>query len=292
MKKRVFPLLVLLLAAVLFVPVTASADMGPKRSVTVHFKNMGSELCRATLLSRSDHSGPAQAWDGRPESVQSGDPSDAVWRAFADYRDPDGYYFLQMVWTVSESGSLRWGYWPPSDFKILLYFPEADVFLSSGPLSQYAFDTQYTVDLEGRGSAHGPITQVTKSYEYGRELLGLLLRILITVGLEVAVALLFRLNEKKQLLCILLVNIGTQLFLNLLLFAADYYDGPLMAWILFVLAELAVFVLETVLYVTLLRHLSVRKRRWWVYLLYALAANAVSLAAGVCIYLLWASIFG
>ena len=40
-------------------------------------------------------------------------------------------------------------YYPPPKFKILLYYPETETFVSSGIYERYAFDTYYTVDMNG-----------------------------------------------------------------------------------------------------------------------------------------------
>ena len=74
----------------------ASADTGPKPSVRVTFENMGDELCYGTLLSKTPSTGPARAWDG----TEDGKPifngaNETVWRAFTEFKDEDGFYFLQ-----------------------------------------------------------------------------------------------------------------------------------------------------------------------------------------------------
>ncbi len=50
-------------------PLTARADTGPKPSVRITFKNMGDEVCYGTLLSETDSTGPASAWDGDPDHI-------------------------------------------------------------------------------------------------------------------------------------------------------------------------------------------------------------------------------
>ena len=86
-------------------PATARADMGPKPSVHITFENMGDEVCYGTLLSRTESTGPASAWDGNPEHIYPGQDME-IWQAFVDYEDVDGYYFLQRSWLCSESKQL------------------------------------------------------------------------------------------------------------------------------------------------------------------------------------------
>ena len=91
-------------------PMTANADMGPKASVRIQFEHMGDELCYGTLLSKEKSTGPASAWDGRTESAQKEYMDPDIWEIFVNYKDPDGYYFLQRSWKVSESKELAWTY--------------------------------------------------------------------------------------------------------------------------------------------------------------------------------------
>ena len=103
-------------------PVTAWADTGPAAAVTVTFENVGDELCYGTLLSETEGSGRWGAWNGRDNARYTNDtiidprrceaPYD-IWKAFVDYEDADGFYFLQLVWTVSETGEIAWSSSPP-----------------------------------------------------------------------------------------------------------------------------------------------------------------------------------
>ena len=120
MHVRLFMLLFYLIFTVTALPITAKADMGPKPSVRIQFKNMSDDLCYGTLLSKEKCTGPAQVWDGTARNEQLYDLDRNIWKAFVDYKDPDGYYFLQRGWTVSETGEIAWTYYPPEDFKILL----------------------------------------------------------------------------------------------------------------------------------------------------------------------------
>ena len=95
-----------------------------QRLCSIQFEHMGDELCYGTLLSKEKSTGPASAWDGRTESDQKEYMDPGIWKIFVNYKDPDGYYFLQRSWKVSESKELAWTYYPPDDFKILLYYPE------------------------------------------------------------------------------------------------------------------------------------------------------------------------
>ena len=292
MKKRMYVGLFMLLFCMIFavtaLPITAKADMGPKPSVRIQFKNMGNDLCYGTLLSREKHAGPARVWDGTARNEPLYDLDRSIWKAFVDYKDPDGYYFLQRSWTVSETGEIAWTYYPPENFKILLYYPETETFVSSGSYERYAFDTYYTVDMEGvrigsveynENLSTNERINAYRSYNYRKELLSLAVRILLTIAIEMAVALLFGFRQKKQLQILALINITTQLLLNLLLNIIHYNAGPLAFITSYVFFEFIVFALEAVLYCRFLKKVSLKKENEY-YVLYSFIANSASFWVG------------
>ena len=288
MHVRLFMLLFYLIFAVTALPITANADMGPKPSVRIQFKNMGDDLCYGTLLSKEACTGPARVWDGTSRNEQLYDLDRDIWKAFVDYKDPDGYYFLQRSWTVSETGEIAWTYYPPENFKILLYYPETETFVSSGSYERYAFDTYYTVDMEGvrigsveynENLSTNERINAYRSYNYRKELLSLAVRILLTIAIEMAVALLFGFRQKKQLQILALINITTQLLLNLLLNIIHYNAGPLIFIISYVFFEVIVFALEAGLYCKLLKKVSEKEENWY-YILYSFVANSASFWVG------------
>ena len=271
---------ILLLSAFPLLPV--SADTGPKPSVTVTLKNAGSETCYGTLLSKKPNSGPFVAWDGDEEHLrqeQEDVPGEVV-RAFLDYEDRDGYYFLQNSIRKVET-ELYWGYYPPESFKLLLYFPETGNFAVSGICERYAFDSYFTVDMAEYEAGGNSLLNIRKAHRWGQSLLSLAARILITVAIEIVIALLFRIRDKKSLLFILAVNLLTQIGLNLALNLIVYRFGIFGLIAGYILLELAIFILEAALYSTLMRKLTDSPRPAGIYVIYALAANAASFAAGI-----------
>ena len=197
MKRKVFAFL-LCFVVVMAMPITARADMGPKPSVRIEFTGIEGETYYGTLLSKHKSTGPASAWNGSPEYAhyKPGDEGYEIWHKFVEYQDTDGYYFLQEWWDCSDNNQLNWTYYPPTPFKILLYFPETDTFYVSPIYERYAFDSYFTVDL----SAYDidPIL-ASKSYDYTWEIISLVARIVLTIALELGIALLFGYREKKVL---------------------------------------------------------------------------------------------
>ena len=301
--KKTSKIVVMLLCAVFIITnlsLTASADTGPKASVRILFENMGDELCYGTLLSKYESTGPNSVWDGDEDHIHNYNLDLEIWRAFVEYKDTDGDYFLQTGWKVSNTKEIAWTYYPPPSFKILLYYPETETFAVSGIYEKYAFDTYYTVDMNGVNIGSVEYNEdlstneridAYRSYNYMQEILSLVARIVITIAIEMAVALLFGFRKKKQLLVLASVNVITQIILNLLLNVINYNSGPLDFVLYYILFEIFVFATEAVLYCTILKKVSENPKKNWYYVLYALVANAVSFGAGFIVAQMLPGIF-
>lgn len=235
--------------------VTASADTGPKPSVRITFENMGDTLCYGTLLSLEPSTGPDSVWDGTEEGkyIPGGVPEE-IWRAFVDYEDTDGYYFLQCLWRVEQTKTLNWTYFPPKNFKILLFYPESGAFVCGEKCERYAFDSYYSVDVSPSAlvaAASGEPISVEKNYDYSGEFFSLLFRVLVTVAAETAIALLFGFRQKRSFRILAGVNLCTQLLLNGCLNAVAFASGAAEIFTPYLLAELLVFAVEAAAYVLL-----------------------------------------
>lgn len=254
----------------------ASADTGPKPSVRVTFENMGDELCYGTLLSKTPSTGPAEAWDGTEDGKYFFNGADeTVWRAFVEYKDPDGFYFLQWFWRTDEKKTLNWRYYPPQTFKILLYYPDratksgaadnsagastrdsettaaSGAFCVSDVLKRYAFHSYYFVDMRNvQSETIGTIAKIsaTQGYDYSAEILGFFVRFIVTLGVETLLALAFGLRTKRAFLTVLAANGATQVALNILLNVQLHFNNVYEVFPLYFFAELLVFVAEAALY--------------------------------------------
>ena len=286
-------------ALLLLMLLPAHADMGPKPSVVINLEHGPESPCYVTLLSIRYSTGPASSIyrpgpDGVREETPSGYPDFHlegseydVYLAFRAYeeQDPDRLYFLQ-EFALAEDGFYRWGYYPPERFKVLLYFPEMEAFaVTEELLDRYAFDSYFTIDLSGVDLIPGgTVTSLNavKSYDYTWELISLAARVVLTIGVELAIAWWFGFRARKQLILILAVNFVTQFGLNLALNIRAYQKGTLFILIPFLWMEIGVTLVEWIVYRRELPRLAgtgraESKKR---VLAYAVAANAVSLVLG------------
>ncbi|MCD8066888.1 MAG: hypothetical protein LUE15_06955 [Oscillospiraceae bacterium] len=287
--KRALTLLLLALTLTLALPTAAFADTGPKPTVQVEFTDMPDEVFYATLLSETSSTGPYSVYDGTEDNdgwrgEYGSDSFDReIWRAFVDYEDADGFCFLQVYWSSSETGELKWTYRAPEVYKILLYFPESGDFCVSPVYERYAMNSSYTVSLADWQS--GEIS-AERSYDYTQEIISFLLRCAVTIAVELAVALLFGLRGRRLLELIAVVNVITQVLLNILLSRYIHMNGcsgtaAFIFGVFYLALEIIVFLIEGAVYCRLAPRRSEReltRGRLW---LYAFTANAVSYLLGV-----------
>ncbi|MBR3754287.1 MAG: hypothetical protein IKK49_04180 [Clostridia bacterium] len=165
MKRALTKIVPVVLILSLVFSFTAFADTGPKPSVVIELVGLDGRECYGTLLSEDESYGPNRAWKEGEEMYAYHEDDPGIWRKFVDYKDSDGYYFLQQFWNCTENEGFKWGYYPPDPFKLLLYFPETDTFAVTPIYESYAFDSYYTVDVSKVGvkSALEAVTQASSN---------------------------------------------------------------------------------------------------------------------------------
>lgn len=306
MKKRLLPFIGMLILLLHF-SLPVAADIGPKPSVVVDFEGLEGNHYYVTLLSETSSTGPYSALGSSSVLYPNGDPDYPIFAKFTQYEDDDGYYFLQYFENCTETQRFSWSYYPPQRFKILLYFPDVDRFaVSSEIYERYAFDSYFTVtvaDVHTPASAGSTSSSTTPgmtdttvsppavppgtitalpSYDYRSEILTLAVRTLLTIAIELGIALLFGLREKRLFSFIAVVNVVTQILLNIALNLAGYTSGPWAFMGTYILLESLIFVLEALLYIWFANRQSsgtfISKTRL---ILYALFANGISFGAGL-----------
>lgn len=290
--KKVVTMLICMFVLCMSYSNVSRADFGPKPSVHVNFENLGEELCYATLLSERESTGPATAWNGiESDAMHNGNENYSwaeldyeTWKAFVDYKDANGFYFLQEGWRVDETKELIWSYYPPYTFKILLYFPESGNYFVSETYQRYAFASYYTVDLEEMKISEGTeILVAEESYDFTWEIISLVARIIATILIELAIAYAFLYKNKKQIRFITIVNLVTQVILNVALNIVNYRSGFLVFCLAFVGYELIVLLIEVLVYQNTLPKWDTKKRMRYLPALYALVANVASCLLGFLI---------
>lgn len=289
MKKRWCSILTALL---LLLPLTAmpvSADAGPKPSLVVALEGLEGRTCWGTLLSQQEGTGPYSRFYG--EEAAEDPAEDRALRALLPLEriDSEGFHLLDFVEDCS-NGELSWTYYPPHTYKIALWFPEENALAVSGVYHRYAFDSYYRLDLSGveltpEGIVELEAARLQRDYPYGASLLALAGRGALTLGAELLLALAFGLRTGRALKWVAVVNLATQLGLNLALELFTYCNGALegmmaiLALPVYLAAEVAVTLVELRIYrrkLTGERGLSGRRIT-----AYTWTANLCSFLAGV-----------
>jgi len=275
-----------IISTLICVSIPVSADVGPKPSVSVSIRGLPAEVVYyATLLSETSSNGPLQAFQGEiPKSDDQGELPD-IWEKFVRFEDPDGFYYLQEHWSLQGNGSFSWGYYPPDTFKLLLYFPEYDSFVVSERTERYTFESTYIADLKDIDYQTPGTTSVVNIEPADPHFIiaisDALIRIVLTLAIELLLALAFGYRAKKQLIFISIVNIITQLLMNAVLVFFRHEAGFFISALSYVLMEFFIFTIEAELYAIFLKPLSEKPISRGKTVLYAFVANFLSCIIGL-----------
>ena len=280
--RKTLPILIILLLLVL-IPSTAMADMGPKPSVNIEVNNLKeNQEVYITLLSKEESTGPfskVTELQSHEEYLEDG------FNKFKSIEDRDGYYFLGNLDLLKGNGIYSWSYYPPQDFKIALYFPEQNLVLISKPYTRYAFNSNFKLnykdmDLKDEVYYFDNEISITKVRDINEEIKSFLLRLVLTIIIEYLVALAMFRPTKYQTKLIIKTNIFTQVLLNLAISLILYFHGFLAFAIIFIPCEIAVFIIEGIIYKKRLNQNLPENKKPAMPMLYAFIANLISAGAG------------
>lgn len=276
--RRISMVLILMAALGIY----AFADFGPKPSVVVEFENAGDREYYVTLVAKEDKLG--SPYSRITDEDEQHDVNIDVWNRFMHYEDPDGMVFAGNVQKLTGDGAYVWGYYPPSEFRVLIYFPDTDSFVESSEiLEQYAFDSYYQMDFndlpENWNDAVAAIP-VTRKYNLLWQITAFLLRLAVTVAVECLLAVLFGFKGKRQMLLVLAVNCATQLAMNLLIL--DESVGLFVFYVLqYALIEVGVILAEGLVYCLALPKLATPEQNRNIHpIAFAFFGNVASFSLG------------
>ncbi len=269
-------LFICLIGFIILPSYNTKADVGPKPSISVEINGMEGIEYTITLLGKSV---------SPPYRCDFSDEDCIKYNPIIDFTDDKGYQFAGRYWEEEGNTTISWNYYPPNPFKILI-ITENNTYYISEEIERYAFNAYYKIDmkevLDEGNSNMIQITDIERDFNFGKEIPSFLLRVLLTIVIELLIALLFLYKKKKELLFILIVNVFTQIFLNLMLNLSDFKSGLYVAIYTYILLELAVFAIETICYGIKFKDKSIIRT-----FLYAFIANVSSFAFGFLIYVIF-----
>lgn len=280
MKRRLFCGSILALLLVCLLPLWAAADTGPKPSITVTPEGFGEDACYLTLLSQTETTGPWSKHESFAASKDSyGDPEadEAIWTAFNDYQDAEGFFFLGCYGEVTGGQMFCWSYYPPDTFKVLAYFPDSGTFAVGPVTERKEFSARYTVSP----SETGETLLIERARNQEAENKSFVGRLVLTVALELAVAVVFAFRAKRQIITIVCMNLITQVGLNQAITHLFPVVSSRWYWPGLLVLEVLIFLVEGAVYARLLprwkKDPAAVCHPWG----YALAANVASFGVGL-----------
>lgn len=280
MKRRLFCGSILALLLVCLLPLWAAADTGPKPSIEIMPEGLGEGYYYLTLLSQTESTGPWSKQESFAESQDSYGASEedkAIWTAFNDYEDADGFSFLGCYGQVADGQVFSWSYYPPDTFKVLAYFPESGTFAVGPVTEREEFVAKYTVTRSEQGNEL--VTEKFQNHEKERK--SFVKRLVFTLLLELAFAFDFKFRAKRQILLIVCMNVLTQVGLNLALLHLFPLVSSRWYWPGLLALEVLIFLVEGAVYARLLprwkKDPAAVCHPWG----YVLAANAASFGVGL-----------
>ena len=170
-----------------------------------------------------------------------------------------------------------WSYYPPDTFKVLAYFPDSGTFAVGPVTDREEFSARYTVSP----SETGETLLIEKARNQEAENKSFVGRLVLTVALELAVAVVFAFRAKRQIITIVCMNLITQVGLNQAITHLFPVVSSRWYWPGLLALEVLIFLVEGAVYAKLLprwkKDPAAVCHPWG----YALAANVASFGVGL-----------
>lgn len=272
--KKYFAIMFIIIVASLCFPISASADMGPKPSIKIIISNPPTGEYYLDLL--VDYSGENlhKSSDGlkyNPEKIEILKTyRDGIWRP-ALLTGTSTPLWGKLIGNPDGNKMIHdFGYMGvPDKFKIAILTDDNKIIVSD-EIKRSTFNTIVYYDFKTNLAAQKP---AAISY-----LLQFLFTCTCTLLIEGIVLLLFRFNIKQNWKPFLIINLITQIFLNLILSTVMLGNGLMLALILYIPLEMIITAVEIICFAKYLKQHSNTRR-----IMFALTANVVSFFAGFVI---------
>jgi hypothetical protein len=244
---------------------TVSADMGPKQASFITIK--GIEGNYVACFAAKEAWGPNfdyEYWEEKQDLID--------YNPIMEYKDDEGLKWISNYYKCNGKSEIRFTYYCPEKYKIVIY--QNDEFLiATEVLEMYAYSTYYEIDFSIPENI-----KITKTYDYFSEILNLIVRIAITLAIELGLFYAFRLYTERNFKVVFIVNLITQIFLNVVINISLYYSGLLSAIFLLFVLEFIILIIESISYQILLK-----EKNRLVIIIYTIIANALSFGIGLFI---------
>lgn len=257
-------LLILLMALVIMITsnITVNADMGPKPSIFIDIVGIEGEYVAAFAAKKAN--GPNYDYE---HWLKDG-KTNPEYHPIMEYKDQEGFKWITRYYKCDGNSEIRFTYYAPSEFKIIIY-KDNELYKVTEAKKMYAFRTYFKIDFSKED------IKIKNTYPYYKEVLEFILRLAITLAVEIGLYFLFRLHTKRNFKIVMIVNIATQLLLNIIINLSTFYQGELYALIILILCELVIFIVEPIIYM-----IFMRKKNKLLIALYGILANILTFVIG------------
>lgn len=270
-KWQAFLCMAALLLAVL--PVSASADSGPKPQITIQVQNAPSGTCYIDLQTFGS---PKENWLDNLEwnDIDRSALDKDMITALEDVCPSDRHYVMlhgadaPVFFNQTSDNSATFSYFGvPNIFWIAVYSAETGRVLVSETQFRDQLQQLYTIDYR-TGEVQAGSTMLSYLKQFASSLLPTLL-------IEGLLLLPFGFWDRRNAKVFLGVNIGTQLLLTVVTAACMWIGMPFYRYLVFAPLEIVIWIVEAVIY----RKRLYTRRETAHPVVYALCANALSAAA-------------
>jgi len=290
--KKLLVVFLIVLTTLILIP-TVSADVFPKSTLTIEVNYHSNRDVYFELLYHGD------PYELTEEELENRREMEEDLFNFLHNKSLDGYvsatHYRAAPFYISKENtnfgySVTITYLYPRTFKLLMFDKTNNSIFISEEITQNAFDSKmkvtYTEDFVN--NSYSEITIVEESVNISEQhfifkgIVGIVLRIVLTLIIELFILYLFLYREKSSFIKALIVNLITHTALTITLFVAFYTSGAWTNVFLIIPLEILVIIVEVISYRYLLKEQSTTKSS-----IYAVVANVATIAIGLIPFFLW-----
>lgn len=281
--KRIY-LVFLIAIAFLIVTPAVKADTGPKPRAEYTLFNLEKSDYIVCIIYKGERWGPHVNYKKYENNV---DYINLKSLRLVDEKVvlPDYFYLLDIALNYYDTNKIifKTGYlYSINNYKLLVYDILNDKAYFSNEINNYAFNSYYHYDFSKINGNEFEMESEGIKFVF-LNILFFIVRLIITIGIELLIAIPFKF-DKKSIIIIIIVNAITQVLLNLLLTFGYINQGKnIFLWIYYILIEVAITLIESIIYK---RYCKIKLKHHLLVILYAFLANLVSFEISFLIWLI------
>lgn len=268
-------LLIISITLIIFISMSipVQADVGPKPKTIINIAGIEGEYVAA--FASKEAYGPNFDYQFWCDNYKDSEYNYIKYNPIMEYSDGDGFKWITTYYKCEGDSEIGFYYYRPNIFKLVIY-KDDKLYKVTDEIECYAFTSKYEINF----NANNQTIKIKNTYPYFKEVLLFILRISITLAIEIGLFIIFRLYTKRNILVVGITNIITQVLLNIILNLELYFKGSLSTILLYILLEVIILIIEPIIYI-----IFTRNKNKFLVLLYGILANILSFVIGVLLLL-------